>query len=173
VVRLASLTRPTPDPPPPAVPLFVPVALDAAQAVNAAGTVELTHDDDGAHVRVVGRRGKSQQGGVAFDIAGDVALRFELRMDSPQDVQRLVVGFYDGGGRQLARWTWDPSRARMGAGKARTYVLKPGEPFGPFKPEGDAVEGRATTAAVLAEISGKNAAKFTLSRATAVEPKHR
>lgn len=172
VVRLASLARPTPPPPPPAVPTFVPVSLGTARAVNAAGGVELTHSDEGAHVRVVGHRGRNrQQGGIAFDIAGDVALRFELRMDNPQHVQRLVVGFYDGGGRQLAHWVWDPSRSRMGAGKARTYVLKPGEPFGPFRPDGEVAEGQATTAAVLVEIAGRNAAKFTLSRAAAVEPK--
>jgi 2-polyprenyl-3-methyl-5-hydroxy-6-metoxy-1,4-benzoquinol methylase len=172
VVRLASLARPTPPPPPPAIPTFVPVALDAARAVNAAGDVQLTHSDEGTSVRVVGRRGRSQQqGGMAFDIAGDVALRFELRVDNPQHVQRLLVGFYDGGGRQLARWAWDPSRARMARGKARTYVLKPGEPFGPFRPDGEVTEGRSTTAAVLVELSGKNAAKFTLSRAAAVEKK--
>lgn len=174
VVRLARIPRPTPPPPPPAVPMFVPVALESARAVNAAGDVRLTHSDEGATVRVVGRRGRGrQQGGVAFDIAGDVALRFELRMDNPTSVQRLLVGFYDGGGQQVARWMWDPAKARMGARKARTYVLKPGEPFGPFRPEGEVVEGQATTAAVLVELSGKTGAKFTVSRAAAVEPKTR
>lgn len=171
VVRLASTARPTPPPPPPAVPLFVPVALGDAKAVNGAGSVEVTNDDDGAHVRVAGRRGKNQHGGLGFDIAGDIALRFELRVDTPKDVQRLCVDFYDDGGKQLARWTWDPSRTRMAAGKARTYVLKPGEPFGPFRPDGEGADGRATRAAVLVEIAGKSTAKFTIKRAAAVEEK--
>ena len=172
VVRLASLTRPTPPPPPPAVPAFVPVTLDRARAVDGAGAVEVTCDDDGAHVRVVGRRGRGvQRGGLIFDIAGDVALRFELRVEAPQDVQRLLVDFYDDAGKRLARWSWDTGRTRMGASKARTYVLKPGEPFGPFRPDGEVGEGRATSAGVLAEVSGKNRARFTIARAAAVEAK--
>jgi 2-polyprenyl-3-methyl-5-hydroxy-6-metoxy-1,4-benzoquinol methylase len=167
VVRLASTARPAPPPPPPAVPLFVPVALEAAKAVNG----EVTHDDDGAHVRVTGRRGKTQHGGLGFAVAGDVALRFELRVDTPKDVRLLSVDLYDDGGKRLARWTWDPSRTRMAAGKARTYVLKPGEPFGPFKPDGEVVEGRATTAGVLVEVSGKSTAKFTVVRAASIEEK--
>jgi 2-polyprenyl-3-methyl-5-hydroxy-6-metoxy-1,4-benzoquinol methylase len=171
VMRLASLARPTPPPPPPAVPLFVPIALGDAKAINGANTVEVTNDGDGAHVRVAGRRGKNQHGGLTFDIAGDIALRFELRVDTPKDVQRLCVDFYDDGGKRLARWTWDTSRSRMAAGKARTYVLKPGEPFGPFRPDGEVVEGRATRAGVLVEIAGKTTAKFTILRAAAVEEK--
>jgi 2-polyprenyl-3-methyl-5-hydroxy-6-metoxy-1,4-benzoquinol methylase len=171
VVRLASLARPTPPPPRPALPLFVPVALGDARAVNGAHTVEVTNDDDGTHVRVVGRRGKDQHGGLTFDIAGDIALRFELRVDMPKDIKRLCVDFYDDGGKRLARWAWDRSRRRMATGKARTYVLKPGEPFGPFRPEGEVAEGRATTAGFLVEIDGKSTAKFTIVRAAAVEEK--
>jgi 2-polyprenyl-3-methyl-5-hydroxy-6-metoxy-1,4-benzoquinol methylase len=171
VVRLASTARPAPPPPPPAVPLFVPVALGEAKAVNGAGAVELTHDDDGTHVRVAGRRGKDQHGGLTFGVAGDVALRFELRVDTPKDVRLLSVDLYDDGGKRLARWTWDPSRTKMAAGKARTYVLKPGEPFGPFRPDGEVVEGRATTAGVLVEISGRTTARFSVIRAASVEEK--
>jgi hypothetical protein len=60
----------------------------------------------------------------------------------------------------------------MAAGKARTYVLKPGEPFGPFRPDGEVTGGGpATRAAVLVETSGKNAARFSVARAAAVEAK--
>jgi 2-polyprenyl-3-methyl-5-hydroxy-6-metoxy-1,4-benzoquinol methylase len=168
VVRLASLARPTPPPPPPAVPTFVPVALGEARAVNGA---EVTEDKDGAQVRVEGRRRGHQQGGLAFDIAGDIALRFELRVDTPQQLKMLSVEFHDHGGRRTARWTWDPAATRMAAGKARTYVLKPGEPFGPFRPDGEVTGGPATSARVLVETSGKNAAKFSIARAAAVEAK--
>lgn len=171
VVRLASITRPAPPPPPPAVPLFVPVELGDAKSLGDAGTVEVTNDDDGAHVLVTSRRGKNRHGGLTFGIAGDIALRIELRVDTPKDVQRLCVDFYDDGGKRLARWTWDPSRTRMGAGKARTYVLKPGEPFGAFQPDGEVVEGRATRAAVLVEVAAKGTVKFTVKRAAAVEEK--
>jgi 2-polyprenyl-3-methyl-5-hydroxy-6-metoxy-1,4-benzoquinol methylase len=172
VARLASLARPTPPPPPPAVPTFVPVALGDATAVNGAHTVEVTHDDDGAHVLVEGRRGRGhQQGGLTFDIAGDIALRFELRVDTPKQVQRLTVDFYDDGGNRIARWSWDPGSTKMAAGKARTYVLKPGEPFGPFRPDGAVAAGRATSAGVHVEISGKSTAEFTIARAAAVEEK--
>lgn len=113
VVRLASLARPAPPPPPPAVPTFVPVALEAARAVEA----EVTHSETGAHVRVAGRgrRGRNpRQGGIAFDIAGDVALRFELRLDGPRNVERMVVGFH--GPREHGH------RARGGLRKGRRGV---------------------------------------------------
>jgi 2-polyprenyl-3-methyl-5-hydroxy-6-metoxy-1,4-benzoquinol methylase len=169
VARLASLARPTPPPPPPAVPTFMPVALGEAKAVNGA---EVTEDKDGAHVRVEGRRRGHQQGGLAFDIAGDIALRFELRVDTPQQLRLLSVEFQDAKGKPAARWTWDPAGTRMAAGKARTYVLKPGEPFGPFRPDGEVTGGGpATRAAVLVETSGKNAARFSVARAAAVEAK--
>ncbi|GAB2837341.1 hypothetical protein GCM10027176_47310 [Actinoallomurus bryophytorum] len=168
VVRLASLARPTPPPPPAAVPTFVPVTLGEAKAVNDA---EVTEDKDGVHVRVEGRRRGNQQGGLAFDIAGDIALRFELRVDTPQQLRMLSVEFYDDGGKRTARWTWDPAATRMAAGKARTYVLKPGEPFGPFRPDAEVTGGPATGARVLVETSGKNAAKFSVARAAAVEAK--
>ena len=168
VARLAGLARPTPPPPPPAVPTFMPVALGEARAVNGA---EVTEDKDGAHVRVEGRRRGHQQGGLAFDIAGDIALRFELRVDTPQQLRMLSVEFRDAKGKPAARWTWDPAATRMAAGKARTYVLKPGEPFGPFRPDAEVGGGTATSAAVLVETSGKNAAKFSVARAAAVEAK--
>jgi hypothetical protein len=51
-------------------------------------------------------------------------------------------------------------------------VLKPGEPFGPFRPDGEVTGGGpATRAAVLVETSGKNAARFSVARAAAVEAK--
>jgi 2-polyprenyl-3-methyl-5-hydroxy-6-metoxy-1,4-benzoquinol methylase len=170
VVRLASMARPVPPPPPPAVPAFVPVELGEARAVNGARAVDVTEKDGTAKVRVTGRRGRGrQQGGVSFDIAGDVALRFELRVDRPKDVQRLFVELHDGERNRVAAWSWEPGRAKMAANRPRTYVLKPGEPFGPFRPDGEVGEGRATTADVMAEISGAGVAEFTVMRAAAVE----
>jgi 2-polyprenyl-3-methyl-5-hydroxy-6-metoxy-1,4-benzoquinol methylase len=107
VARLASLARPTPPPPPPAVPTFVPVTLGEGRAVNGA---EVAEDKDGAHVRVEGRRRGHGQGGLAFDIAGDIALRFELRVDTPRQLKMLSVEFRDDNGKPTARWTWDPAR---------------------------------------------------------------
>jgi 2-polyprenyl-3-methyl-5-hydroxy-6-metoxy-1,4-benzoquinol methylase len=169
VVRLASLPRPTPPEPPAAVPTFIPVDLGDTKAVNGA---VVTRDGKETHVHFAGRRTRGKQdGGLTFDIAGDIALRLELRVDNPKDIQRLFVDFYDRDGNRTARWTWDRSRSRMAAGKARTYVLKPGEPFGPFRPDGEVTGARATTAGILVEISGKSSARFSVLRAAAVEEK--
>jgi 2-polyprenyl-3-methyl-5-hydroxy-6-metoxy-1,4-benzoquinol methylase len=164
--RLAAL--PWPATPAPAIPEFVPVRLMDATAVNDARAVEVTTDEETAHARVTARRGgRRQHGGVAFDIAGDVALRLELRVDAPKHVHRMYVDLHDGPER-IARWIWDPSHAKIPAARTRTFVLRPGKPYGALQPEGEVMTGRATSARVLAEVSRGATAEFTVLRAAAV-----
>lgn len=171
MVRLASLARPLPPPPPPVVPAFVPVELERATAVNGARRVEVTGDEDGAHVRVTRRRGRGRQyGGLAFPVEGDVALRVELRVDRPKLVTGLSVNLRTDDGTRIAGWRWDTERAKLPA-KPRTYVLKPGEHYGPFRPDGEVAEGGATTAEILAETTAGGTAELTILRAASIKKK--
>jgi 2-polyprenyl-3-methyl-5-hydroxy-6-metoxy-1,4-benzoquinol methylase len=159
---------PEPEATAPVVPEFVDVDLKNAKAVGGGRAATVTTDEDVATAKVTARRGRERQlSGMEFDIAGDIALRLELRTDAPKNVHRFHIDLHDGD-RRIARWTWDPAVAKIPVNKTRTFVLRPGQAYGAFRPEGEVAEGTATSARVLAEISRGASAEFSVLRAAAV-----
>ncbi|MCI0687734.1 MAG: methyltransferase domain-containing protein [Sporichthyaceae bacterium] len=154
---------------------FVSVVTKRARLAKARGgarRVELRTEKDTTHVAVEGSRNPfgDQSGGLSFDLAGNDAVRLELEFEKPRNVRRVVVELVDDAGVPTARWVWrcgSPLR-RSPFKYRRTFLLFPGQPARPFRPDGPVRDAVATRADVYIEVFPTRSAGFGLRRAAAL-----
>jgi SAM-dependent methyltransferase len=168
------ISRPTAaSPAAPVVCEFVPIPIDSIALIEQSHR-RITLDylsDDSVRVTNGSRRRPRRRNtvGLQFPLAGDTRLRLELSFETPTNIRRVRVKLRGADGNSTAQWMWNCG-AESQVGK-KTFVLRPGKKFGPFKPVGVATPGgagRAITAELVVEAkSARKALSFTLHRVAA------
>lgn len=166
--RLFEILGRSPSPGSPAAPViheFAPIPAESITlSARSPRKATLEHLDDGLVItrRRSHRPGKDRGVGVQFPVAGDVRLRLELSFQTPSNIERVRVYLRGAGGKSTAQWIWDCNKEPTGK---KTFVLRPGRRFGPFRSFGVATLSRAKTAEVVVEAkSTRKELSFTLHR---------
>jgi 2-polyprenyl-3-methyl-5-hydroxy-6-metoxy-1,4-benzoquinol methylase len=167
--RLIELIRRSPAVEPdraPAITRFVgiPTTEVTIQRDRRAGKATLELDGDGA-ARLVGARRsfRSRTGAVRFPVPGDTRLRLELSFDDPSNVKNVEINFRGARGKRSVRWIWDCDKQQPSS-ERKTYVLRPGKRFGPFKPFGITKRGDAVAAEIIVRARPGRRVSFTIHR---------
>jgi 2-polyprenyl-3-methyl-5-hydroxy-6-metoxy-1,4-benzoquinol methylase len=103
--------------------------------------------------------GRAQYAGIAVPIEGLRVLRLEISVPEPAGVSRLLVEGRDAGGRRTVLWELTRGiRGRMPKALS-TYVLRPGQASGGFRPryQGDAGATRVVEVAARLRLGGNAA----------------
>ncbi len=92
----------------------------------------LAADEDGLRLdlQATGEGSSKPAGGLRIPVAGLAALRLRIALDSPENVDTLLVTGLDRDRDVRLRWTWRvrPSSPLPGLAAPATFVLVPGEP---------------------------------------------
>jgi 2-polyprenyl-3-methyl-5-hydroxy-6-metoxy-1,4-benzoquinol methylase len=142
----------------------IPTTELTLQRDRRTGKATLELDREGA-ARVVGapRSFRSRTAAVRFPVPGDARLRMELSFDDPGNVKNVEINFRGARGTRSVRWIWD-CKKQQPSSKPKTYVLRPGKRYGPFKPFGITKRGDAVAAEVIVKTRPGRRVSFTLHR---------
>jgi 2-polyprenyl-3-methyl-5-hydroxy-6-metoxy-1,4-benzoquinol methylase len=153
----------------PAITRFIGVSPTEVtlQRDRRTGKATLELDSEGG-ARVVGasRSLRGRTAAVRFPVPGDARLRLEISFDEPSNVKNVEVNFRGARGMRSVRWIWDCNKQQPSS-ERKTYVLRPGKRYGPFKPFGVTKFGDAVAAEVIVRTRPGRRVSFTLHRLAA------
>jgi 2-polyprenyl-3-methyl-5-hydroxy-6-metoxy-1,4-benzoquinol methylase len=112
--------------------------------------------------------GRAQYAGIAVPIEGLRVLRLEISLPEPAGVSRLLVEGRDAAGRRTVLWELTRAIRRRMPKALRTYVLRPGQAYGGFRPLYQGDTGATRVVEVAARLRPGGNAALVLRRVAVV-----
>jgi hypothetical protein len=112
--------------------------------------------------------GRAHYAGIAVPVEGLRVLRLEISLPKPARVSRLLVEGRDAAGRRTVLWELTRGLRRRMPRAMTTYVLRPGQASGGFRPMDRSDPGATRVVEVVARLRPRTKAALVLRRLAVV-----
>jgi 2-polyprenyl-3-methyl-5-hydroxy-6-metoxy-1,4-benzoquinol methylase len=147
---------------------LAPSAWTTPRSRSRVGRVETGGVRIDAHARS-GMLGRAQYAGIAVPIEGLRVLRLEISLPASAGVSRLLVEGRDAAGRRTVLWELTRGIRRRMPKALSTYVLRPGQASGGFRPRYQGDAGATRVVEVAARLRPGGNAALVLRRVAVVQ----
>jgi 2-polyprenyl-3-methyl-5-hydroxy-6-metoxy-1,4-benzoquinol methylase len=158
-------------------PTFHPAALTLSTLAPSAWSTPRSwpqvgrYETGGVRVDAQGQRGlfgRAHYAGIAVPVEGLRVLRLEISLPKPARVSRLLVEGRDAAGRRTVLWELTRGLRRRMPRAMTTYVLRPGQASGGFRPMDRSDPGATRVVEVVARLRPRTKAALVLRRLAVV-----